>query len=69
MNVAANNRTLCFTTISSKTVAVDTQHTKQGLDTRQIMTDDRMITTEQLQGKMTENNNLSLQQEGDLYDV
>ena len=48
MNVAANNRTLCSTTNSSKTDAVDTQHTKQGLDTRHIMTDDRMITAEQI---------------------
>ena len=63
MNVAANNRTLCFTTTSSNTDAVDTRHTKQGLDTRQVMTDDRMITAEQLRGKMSENNNLSLQQQ------
>jgi len=69
MNVAANNRTLYFTTTSSKTDAVDTQHTKQGLDTRQMMTDDGMITAEQLLGKVSENNNLSLQQQEDLYDV
>ena len=65
MNVAANKRTLCFMMTSSKTDAVDTQ---QGLDTRQ-MTDDRMITAEQLHGKVSENNNLSPQQQEDLYKV
>jgi hypothetical protein len=64
--VAANKRTLCFTTTSSKTDAVNTQ---QGLDTRQIVTDDRMITMEQLRGKVSENNNLSPQQQEDLYNV
>jgi len=68
MNVAANKRTLCFTT-SSKTNAVVTQHTQQRLDTRQIMTDDRMITAEQLRVKVSENNNLSPQQQEDLYNV
>ena len=68
MNVAANNRILCFTT-SSKTDAVDTRHTQQGVGTRQIMTDDRMTTAEQLRGKVSENNNLSLQQQEYLYDV
>ena len=38
MLVAANKRTLCFITTSSKTNAVDAQHTQQGLDTRQITT-------------------------------
>ena len=61
MNVAANNRALCFATTSSRTDAVDTQHTQQGLDTRQMMNDDRMITAEQLRGKVSENNNLSPQ--------
>ena len=60
--VAANKRTLCFTATSSKTDAVDTQHTQLGLDTRKIVTDDRMITAEQLRGKVSENNNLSPQQ-------
>ena len=69
MNVAANNRTLCFTTTSSKTAAVDTEHIQQGRDTRQLATDDRMITTEQLRGKVCENNNLSPQQQEDLYNV
>jgi hypothetical protein len=54
MNVAGNKRTLCFTLTCSKTDAVDTQQTQQGLDTRQIMTDDRMITAEQLCGKVSE---------------
>jgi hypothetical protein len=63
-NVAANKRTLlCFTTTGSKTDAVNTQ---QGLDTGQIMTDDRMITAEQLRGKVSENNNLSPQQQEDV---
>ena len=33
MNVAANNKTLCFTATYSKTDAVDTQQTRQILDT------------------------------------
>jgi len=33
------------------------------------MTDDRMITAEQLRGKVSENNNLSPQQQEDLYNV
>jgi len=65
MNVA-NKRTLRFTTTSSKTDSVDTQ---QRQDTRQIMTDRRMITAEQLRGKVSENNNLSPQQQEDLYNV
>ena len=65
MNVAANKKTLCFTT-TSKTDAVETQQTQKGLDTRQIMTDDRMITAEQLCGKISENNDLSPQQQEDL---
>ena len=69
MNVAANRRTLCFTTTISKTDAVDTQQTQQGLDTRQIMTDDTMITAEQLRGKVSENNNLSPQQQEELYNI
>ena len=39
------------------------------MDTRQIITDDRMITAEQLRGKVSENNNLSPQQQEDLYKV
>ena len=66
---AANGRSLCFTTTRSETNAVDTQHTQQGLDTRQIMTDYRIITAEQLRGKVSENNNLSPQQQDDLYDL
>jgi len=42
---------------------LSTQHTQQGLDTRQIMTDDRMITAEQLLSKVSENNNLLPQQQ------
>ena len=68
-NVATNKRTLCSTTTSSKTDAVDTQHTQQRLDTGQIVTDDRTITAEQLRGKVSENNNLSPQQQEDLYNV
>ena len=66
---AANKRTLCFTTICSKTNAVDTQHKQQGLDKRQVTTDDRMITAEKLRGKASENNNLSPQQQKNLYNV
>ena len=33
MNVAANNKTLCFTATDSKTDTVDTQQTGQRLDT------------------------------------
>jgi len=65
---AANKRSLCFTTTHSETTTVDTQHTKQGLYTRH-MTDDRMITAEQFRGKVRENNNLSPQQQDDLYNV
>jgi hypothetical protein len=69
VNVAANNRTLCSAMTSSKPDAVNTQHIQQGRDTRQIVTDVRMITTEQLHGKVHENNNLSPQQQEDLYNV
>jgi len=69
MNVAANNRTLCFATTSSKTDAVDTQNTQEGVDTRQMMNGDKMITAEQLRGKVSEKNNLSTQQQEDLYNV
>jgi len=64
---AANERSLFFTATRSETDAVDTQHTQQGQDSGH-MTDDRMITAEQLRGKVRENNNLSPQQE-DLYNV
>jgi hypothetical protein len=67
--VAANKRAFCFTTTSSRTDAVDIQHTQQGRDTRQIMTDVRMITAEQLRGKVSENNKLSPQQQEELYNV
>ena len=66
---AANRRTLCFTTTCSKTNAVKTHHKQQGLDPRQITTDDRMITADQLRGKVSENNTLSPQQQEDLYNV
>ena len=65
---AANKRSLCFTTTHSEVNTVDTQHTKQGLYTRHV-TDDRMITAEQLHGKVRDNNNLSPQQQDDLYNV
>jgi hypothetical protein len=68
MNLAASKRILCFTT-SWKNDDVDTQHTPQGPDTRQIITDDRMITAEQLRGKVRENNKLSPQQHDNLYNV
>ena len=67
LSVAAN-RALCFTTTCSKTGADDTQRTQQRLGTRQRMTDDRMITVDQLRSKVRENNNLSQQQE-DLYNI
>ena len=69
VNVAASNRTLCFATTSSKPDAVDTQHIQQGRDTRQLATDGRMITAEQLRGKVCENNNLSPQHQEDVYNV
>ena len=69
MNVAANNKTLCFTATYSKTDAVDTQQTRQRMETRQIMTDDRMITTGRMWGKVSENKNWSPQQPEDLYNV
>ena len=69
MNVAANNKTLCFTATYSKTDAVDTQQTLQRLDTRQVMTDDRMITADRFRCKVSENNNWSPQQPEDLYNV
>jgi hypothetical protein len=58
VNVAASTRTLCFTTTSSNTDVDDTRHAQQGMDTGQIMTE-KMITAEQLRGKVSENNNLS----------
>jgi hypothetical protein len=68
-NVAANKWSLCFTTTYSKTDAVDIQNTQQRLDTRHIINDDRMIIAEQLRGKVGESNNLSSQQQDDLYKV
>jgi hypothetical protein len=62
MSVNAN-RALCFTTTCSKTGADDTQSTKQRIGTRQRMTDDRMITAEQLRSTARQNDNLSEQQE------
>jgi hypothetical protein len=62
---AANERSLCFTATCSETNAVDTQ---QGLNTGHT-TDNRMITEEQLRGKVNENNNFSPQQQDDLYNV
>jgi hypothetical protein len=56
---AANERSSCFTTTHSEIDAVDTQ---QRQDTRHV-TDDRMLTAEQLRGKVSENNNLSPQQQ------
>jgi hypothetical protein len=64
---AANEKSLCFTATRSETNAVDTQHAQQGLNTGHI-TDNRMITAEQLRDKVRENNNLSPQQE-DLYNI
>jgi len=63
-----NERSSYFTMTRSETDAVDTQHTQQGQDSGH-MTDDRMITAEQLRGKVSENNNLSPQQGEDLYNV
>jgi hypothetical protein len=68
LSVAAN-RALRFTTTCSKTGADDTQRTQQRLGMRQRMTDDRMITAEQLRSKVRENNNLSPQQQEDLYNL
>jgi hypothetical protein len=64
---AANERSLCCMATCSKTKDVRKQHT-QGLNTGHI-TDERMITEEQLRGKLCENNNLSSKQEKDLYNV
>ena len=58
-----------FLATYSKTDAVDTQQARQILDTRQIMTDDRMITADRLRGKVSENNNWPTQQPADLYNV
>jgi hypothetical protein len=66
MNDAAKHRSLCFTTTFSKTNVV---HTQQRLDINQMMTDDKMITAEKLRGKVSENNNLSPQQQEYLYNV
>ena len=68
LSVAAN-RALCFTTTCSKTGADDTQRTQQRLGTRQGGTDDRMITVDPLRSKVKENNNLSPQQQEDLYNI
>jgi hypothetical protein len=54
MKVAADERTLCFTMTSSDTDALDKQHTTRGLNTRQMTTDHRLITAEQLRGKVSE---------------
>ncbi len=69
MNVAANNKTLCFRATYSKTDAVDTQQTRQIPDTRQIMPNDRMINADRLRGKVSENNKWSSQQPENLYNV
>ena len=53
-----NERSLCSTMTHSETNTVDTQHKQQGLYTRH-MTDDRMITAEQLRVKVSENSSLS----------
>jgi len=69
-NMSVNaSRALCFTTNCSKTGADDTQSTEQRRGTRQRMTDDRMITAEQLRSKVRENDNLSPQQQEDLYNL
>jgi hypothetical protein len=62
----ANERSSCFTT-RSETDAVDINQSQQRHDTRH-MPDDRMITAEQLRGKVSENNNLSPKEEH-LYKV
>jgi hypothetical protein len=67
-NIAASKRALCFTTYS-KTNAVNTQNTRQRLDTKHIVNDDRDITVEQLRRKVGESNNLSHQQQNELYEV
>jgi len=59
---------LYFTMTSPENDAVDTQHTQQRQDTRQIMTDDKMITAEQFRDKLGENK-LSPQPHEDLYNV
>jgi hypothetical protein len=67
-NLTAANKRLCFTATCSETNAVRKQHTQQGLNTGH-MTDDRMVTAEQLLGKVRENNNLSPEQQEELYNV
>jgi hypothetical protein len=69
MTNAVNRKTLCLTTTSSKTNAIGEHQRQHRRDTRQIKTDDRMMTAEQLRGKVGENNNLSTQQREELYIV
>jgi hypothetical protein len=57
LNVADNNKTFCFTVTDWKTDGCRQTADRTGLDRREIMTDDRMITGDRLWGKVSGNNN------------
>jgi hypothetical protein len=59
---SASRGALCLTTTYSGTNVIGDHVKQKGLDTRERVTDDRMVTAEQLRGKVSENNNLSTQQ-------
>jgi hypothetical protein len=62
MNVAASKKALCFTMTYSRINAVDIEETQQRMGAKYLINDDRDITAEQLHGKVSGSNNLSLQE-------
>jgi len=66
--IAANRRPLCSTATCHETNEVKKSKAQQGMKTGH-REDDRMITAEQLLGKVKETNNLSPEQQGELYKV
>lgn len=66
--IAANRRPLCSTATCHETNDVKKSNAQQGLKTGHRK-DDRMVTAEQLLGKVKETNNLSPEQQGELYKV
>jgi hypothetical protein len=69
VNTAADQRSLCYTANYVRTKAVITPLTPPRLDTGRTMNDDRDITAEQLHRKVSESNNLSPQQQDNLYEI
>jgi hypothetical protein len=69
MNIAASKKALCFTMTYWRANAVDIEEKQQRIGPRYLINDDRDITAEQLRGKIRESNNLSPQEQNDLYEV